>query len=1262
MLVPLVHAEDCLKANLPDDDYEVRATAMQRLLSTYYASLDLEQEESTPLRYEAAFFYLSNGQVNDANNLLEKEFDHLDDIAPEDEFYLAWLYARYKSSLTESNRLRLEERANEYEPSTGEGESIDFLQIVTQFLYDRGNGEAGAQNNLLNFIEQRATRGWRDAVSPHGLALVTKGLAALFSEANQEADAPLHTMAEMALDLIFARQAALQTQGVFGGIRAGDYPEHSFYPMKSPWYGWLELLLDTGTSHSYRPEPSLLLSSYHVNTVHHGIVHRCSAVDATFQNGCVAKESFHPNYRSITLTTPDYILTSSQDVDRDNGNVFQHDDGYLTRASIRFRNDPFSYLDLSVRTSPTGTDERGAGDNLENDPGRLYADEHLILGRLGFNDASNPCSEPHLFLGKGFEIIKEDTTVLLFRHVASDTYFAFQFLGGQQVAPIQQRYAPMSGSIAPHYSDVADDGKEFGRVVFPKQAENRGLFVLERVSPTYMDWADDAYGWMIPEGINLNDVLVSFQSGLLVYESRLQVAPEDDVSLTTSEQKNRYEFNVNDGSFTYQEAMGQATGFDNENYAAQQILGRGNKDRYDPITREGDTWTLTGTVPNGNTLFQYTLDLDFSAREPSDMKVTTHGSYACWESASTATGSGTVELGDEERRLAFVAATMLKARDEHVMACGEPTQVLPNYNSGTVIQKACALSYDDKHAMGFVYNPDQTDFATIIGKLNNYFPFVEDPLDATVCNAAITAPPSTFDYLACSSTGTQYLIWVSPGSQTIIIADDPNLFSDSMAESLFTFLLDLFQIQDDEPGASLDDLGRFSRAYFAQEQGLVVVGREQEDTATILFTDFVDDLAPYAALLGTDYRGEGTTQTLSFSKDEETWKQLTSSLRLTARSGTPHVVDLSESCGNGIIESHEACDASVNDEDACPLDPDPTHRKACVNCHWDESACSPCLDPDQDGYYSAGNCDPLGDCDNRDPNTLSGICNPTNGWSAPYGDDPKCRDSDYASCPQCRHPSAPEVVGDGIDGNCDNGEAPGASGTRTCDDESDCDRVCNLEIHEPVCEHDCSEDATCNAVCAADPLCEEDPDCSTTGSCALSCIGVDDCPSNLHVEYECLSGCCAVSEIISPGACFIGSTPILLPDGSTAPIETIVPGEQVAGYDEEREVATNVVVERVFVHQYADELLILNQELHVTPGHHLLTKEGWRAATTLAVGDLVQTPDGSFVSIDTIDRYYYEGPVYNLHNQVHHNYVAAGMLVHNEQKIQLGEEPQYQLP
>jgi hypothetical protein len=130
------------------------------------------------------------------------------------------------------------------------------------------------------------------------------------------------------------------------------------------------------------------------------------------------------------------------------------------------------------------------------------------------------------------------------------------------------------------------------------------------------------------------------------------------------------------------------------------------------------------------------------------------------------------------------------------------------------------------------------------------------------------------------------------------------------------------------------------------------------------------------------------------------------------------------------------------------------------------------------------------------------------------------------------------------------------------------------------------------------------------------------------------------------GGCFLAGTRIQTESGY-APIETIVPGQEILSVNEKtgkQEVAKVERLDRLVAEKY----YIINDDIKVTGEHPFYTIEGIKKVSELKVGDTLRTigDDTLIVSIETIEE---DVQIYNLINVVpNHNYYANGYLVHNK--------------
>ncbi|HDO19499.1 MAG TPA: PKD domain-containing protein [Thermoplasmatales archaeon] len=131
--------------------------------------------------------------------------------------------------------------------------------------------------------------------------------------------------------------------------------------------------------------------------------------------------------------------------------------------------------------------------------------------------------------------------------------------------------------------------------------------------------------------------------------------------------------------------------------------------------------------------------------------------------------------------------------------------------------------------------------------------------------------------------------------------------------------------------------------------------------------------------------------------------------------------------------------------------------------------------------------------------------------------------------------------------------------------------------------------------------------------------------------------------------CLSGDTLVLMGDGSYKEISKIRKGNVVKGYDVEKHEIVDVVVEDIIISD-ADEMVVINDALRVTPDHLFYTKEGWIPAKDIE-GKEILSADGKWVKVENIKIEKHKHTVYDLKVSDVHNYFillhGVPVLVHN---------------
>ena len=144
----------------------------------------------------------------------------------------------------------------------------------------------------------------------------------------------------------------------------------------------------------------------------------------------------------------------------------------------------------------------------------------------------------------------------------------------------------------------------------------------------------------------------------------------------------------------------------------------------------------------------------------------------------------------------------------------------------------------------------------------------------------------------------------------------------------------------------------------------------------------------------------------------------------------------------------------------------------------------------------------------------------------------------------------------------------------------------------------------------------------------------------------------AVSGAINGRFCFVAGTLVMTKEGYKA-IEKIEEGEEVLSYNENLGIFEYKEVVEVYKNETKElsHIKTKKDEIVSTPGHSILTSEGWKKAKDIKVNDLIKTKEGyeRVIEVDSEELEEVEN-VYNLNVLGYHTYVVGyGLLVvHNQ--------------
>lgn len=151
-------------------------------------------------------------------------------------------------------------------------------------------------------------------------------------------------------------------------------------------------------------------------------------------------------------------------------------------------------------------------------------------------------------------------------------------------------------------------------------------------------------------------------------------------------------------------------------------------------------------------------------------------------------------------------------------------------------------------------------------------------------------------------------------------------------------------------------------------------------------------------------------------------------------------------------------------------------------------------------------------------------------------------------------------------------------------------------------------------------------------------------------EYVLFPEAVVPGEGAEMGACFGKGTLILMADGSSKAIEDVRIGDQVLTWtDVDQGEFAKAVVQGISQHR-AEEYLVINKSLKITPEHRLYLNGEWTPAGNAKIGDSLIDEKGESVTIYSIEKKKTLVSFYNIVVGRYHTYFAQGFWAHNEEK------------
>jgi len=132
--------------------------------------------------------------------------------------------------------------------------------------------------------------------------------------------------------------------------------------------------------------------------------------------------------------------------------------------------------------------------------------------------------------------------------------------------------------------------------------------------------------------------------------------------------------------------------------------------------------------------------------------------------------------------------------------------------------------------------------------------------------------------------------------------------------------------------------------------------------------------------------------------------------------------------------------------------------------------------------------------------------------------------------------------------------------------------------------------------------------------------------------------------------CFVGSTPVLTPEG-WRPISEIKGGEQIVTFDERSKTTVIRHVKKWMAHKpsliWEVNLSSGESPIRTTKIHSFLTDRGWKRTEQLEVGDVLMRIGKEAATVSSVVKTKHSEPVFNLITEEEHTFIVQGCVVHN---------------
>ncbi|MBR9700603.1 hypothetical protein GOV11_01935 [Candidatus Woesearchaeota archaeon] len=289
--------------------------------------------------------------------------------------------------------------------------------------------------------------------------------------------------------------------------------------------------------------------------------------------------------------------------------------------------------------------------------------------------------------------------------------------------------------------------------------------------------------------------------------------------------------------------------------------------------------------------------------------------------------SSGADMGTDEGRLAFLAASMIGLTDENEFSldCGPAEEILnlPPANTGEYF---CVLSMDDEVIFG-TFGVGEQAAKDILESFRDpiYAAHVkEDEIHSDACDAVLSAPE---EWGKCPNAIEGMSVYTLPhalsGTVVLVVSQNDILaFNTGLLNGIVDFFKDLFGLGKG-PTTVKVAARKFHHGFFLDREDRQITATWYDSDAILSYEGFWTDFSSNRPQNSKYHLGQKRQVVVADLNqqapgDVNTWRSMTAGLRVKDNNQPPMPGD---ECGNGIVGFDEECEPGVTKINCSDIDP-----------------------------------------------------------------------------------------------------------------------------------------------------------------------------------------------------------------------------------------------------------------------------------------------------------------------------------------------------